>query len=84
MSFFFSSGIEIFKSPGHQKSVLCSLLVLFLVPLSEKKMLKHRLQYLKKIKRGGSSIKKSFFIVSASYYSKLMNQNVATFKLLLK
>ena len=52
--------------------------------LIRKKMLKHRLQYLKKIKRGGSSIKKSFFIVSASYYSKLMNKNVATFKLLLK
>ena len=52
--------------------------------LIRKKMLKHRLQYLKKIKTGGSSIKKSFFIVSASYYSKLMNQNVATFKLLLK
>ena len=52
--------------------------------LIRKKMLKHRLQYLKKIKRGGSSIKKSFFIVSASYHSKLMNQNVATFKLLLK
>ena len=52
--------------------------------LIRKKMLKQRLQYLKKIKTGGSSIKKSFFIVSASYYSKLMNQNVATFKLLLK
>ena len=61
MSFFFFNGIEIFKSPGHQKSVLCSLLVLFLVPLSEKKMLKHRLQYLKKIKRGGSYKKKFLY-----------------------
>ena len=52
--------------------------------LIRKKMLKHRLKYLKKNQERWIFYKKSFFIVSASYYSKLMNQNDATFKLLLK